>query len=74
MIEMARKVSEEGTLFGSVSSADIAEAVTARGLTLEKSEIELAEGPLKTLGDHEIPVSVHPDVHLRIRVIVTAEE
>ena len=74
VIEIARKASEEGKLFGSVSTIDIAEAVGARGMTLEKSEINLDEGALKTLGEHEIGVSLHPEVHFNIKIIVNAEE
>lgn len=74
VVEVSRKASEEGTLFGSVSTADIAETVTVRGADLEKSEIDLSEGPLKTLGEHEVPVSLHPEVQLSIKVIVVAED
>lgn len=74
VVEIARKASEEGTLFGSVSNADIAETVSARGAELEKSEVDLAEGPLKSLGEHTIAVSLHPEVHFSITVIVVEED
>jgi len=74
VLEIVRKASEEGKLFGSVSSADIAETVTGRGLTLEKSEIHLDEGALKTAGEHDITISLHPEVHFNIKIIVIAEE
>lgn len=74
VIEIARKASEEGKLFGSVSTVDIADAVAARGMVLEKSEIHLDEGSLKTVGEHEIAVTLHPEVHLNIKIIVVAEE
>lgn len=74
VVEVARKASEEGKLFGSVSTIDIAEAVGGRGIELEKSEIHLDEGALKTLGEHEIVVTLHPEVHLSIKVIVVAED
>lgn len=74
VVEIARKASEEGKLFGSVSTVDIAEAVAARGMTLEKSEITLDEGALKTLGEHEVSVALHPEVHFNIRIIVNPEE
>lgn len=73
-VEIARKASEEGKLFGSVSTVDIADAVAAKGVELEKSEIHLDEGSLKELGEHEIGVTLHPEVHLSIKVVVTAEE
>lgn len=73
VIEVTRKASEEGKLFGSVSTVDIADAVGARGMTLEKSEIILDEGALKTLGEYEVGISLHPEVHFNIRIIVNAE-
>jgi large subunit ribosomal protein L9 len=74
VIEISRKAGEEGKLFGSVSTIDIADAVVARGITLEKSEINLDEGALKTLGEHEVVISLHPEVHFNIRIIVASEE
>jgi len=74
VIELTRKAGEEGKLFGSVSTIDITESVNGRGLTLEKSEINLDEGALKTLGEHEVGISLHPEVHFSIKIIVTAEE
>ena len=55
-VQLSRKVSEEGKLFGSVSTRDIAEAMEAAGYDLQKSEIHLATGPLKEVGDHEIAI------------------
>lgn len=72
-VKIARKAGEEGKLFGSVGTADIADAATAAGFTLVKSEIHLSQGPLKELGDHEIAVSLHPEVHTKITVSVVAE-
>jgi large subunit ribosomal protein L9 len=74
VIEISRKAGEEGKLFGSVSTIDIADAVVARGIALEKSEINLDEGALKTLGEHEVVISLHPEVHFNIRIIVASEE
>lgn len=74
VIEISRKAGEEGKLFGSVSTIDIADAVVARGIALEKSEINLDEGALKTLGEHEVVIYLHPEVHFNIRIIVASEE
>lgn len=74
VVEIARKASEEGKLFGSVNTVDIVDAVVNRGATLEKSEIHLAEGALKTLGEHEVAISLHPEVHINIKIIIVAEE
>lgn len=74
VLEITRKASEEGKLFGSVSTIDIAETVTGRGLTLEKSEIHLDEGSLKTAGEHDVAISLHPEVHFNIKIIIIGEE
>ncbi len=72
-VQLVRKASEEGRIFGSVGTSDIAEAMTAAGFELAKSEIDLPEGPLKTVGDHPIQVSLHPEVTATIIVSVVAE-
>lgn len=72
-VKIARKAGEEGKLFGSVGTADIAEAATAAGFTLAKSEVQLSRGPLKELGDHEIVIGLHPEVQCKITVSVVAE-
>lgn len=74
VVEISRKASEEGKLFGSVSTVDISEVVSSDSGELEKSEIQLVEGPLKTVGEHEVGVSLHPGVNFNIKVIVVAEE
>jgi large subunit ribosomal protein L9 len=65
--------STEGKLYGSVGPRDIAEAFTAAGLPLEKSEVVLAEGPIRRTGEFEIPITLHADVSTTIKVIVAAE-
>ncbi len=72
-IQIVRKTGEEGKLFGSVGTADIAEAMTQAGFVLAKSEIHLSQGSLKEVGDHEIAVSLHPEVHFKIIVSVIGE-
>lgn len=72
-VQVVRKVSEDGTMFGSVGTRDIAEAVTQAGFVLAKSELHLSGGPIKTIGDHEIPVSLHPEISAKIIVSVIGE-
>ncbi|MGA8260252.1 MAG: 50S ribosomal protein L9 [Arenicellales bacterium] len=78
VFEIARKVSEpdEGKLFGSVTAADIAETVNAavENADLERSEINLGEGPLKSTGEYTVSVYLHPEVHLELTVRVLPEE
>jgi large subunit ribosomal protein L9 len=72
-VEIARRVGEHDTLYGSVTSSDIAHALEARGFTIEKRKITLAE-PLKALGEFTIPVKIHRDVTAQVRVKVVAEK
>jgi large subunit ribosomal protein L9 len=65
---------EEGKLFGSVGTRDIAEAVTAAGVELSKSEIRLPEGALREVGEFEVKVHLHTDVDAVVLVCVVAEE
>ncbi len=74
VIEMKAKAGAEGKLFGSIGASDIADAVTARGVELEKREIRLPEGPLRQAGEYEIQLHLHADVDADIRVIVIGEE
>jgi large subunit ribosomal protein L9 len=62
-------VGEEGKLFGSVTSADIAEQLAAQGFTVERRLIDLHE-PIKALGVYRVPVRLHADVKPEIRVWV----
>ncbi|RKZ46687.1 MAG: 50S ribosomal protein L9 [Gammaproteobacteria bacterium] len=73
-ITLERIAGEEGKLFGSVSGADIAEAVTAAGAELAKNEVRLPEGPLRALGEFEVDVHIHSDVDAKVKVIVIAEK
>ena len=73
-VTIARKAGEEGKLFGSVGTADIAEAVTATGVELAKHEIRLPEGPIRSVGEIELDVQLHADVTATIKVNVVAEE
>jgi large subunit ribosomal protein L9 len=68
-IAISRRVGEHDTLYGSVTSADIAEALAARELGVDRRKIQLAE-PLKTLGDHVVPIRLHRDVTADVKVKV----
>ena len=73
-LAIAAKAGGEGKLFGSIGTADIAEAMTQAGFPLERAEIHLPAGPLKQIGDFEIPVSLHTEVNFSIHVSVVAEK
>jgi large subunit ribosomal protein L9 len=71
-LEIGRRVGENDTLYGSVTSADIAHALQAKGFEVEKRKIQLHE-PLKALGETTVPVKIHRDVTAQVRVKVVAE-
>jgi len=71
-IQIARKVGETEVLFGSVTSADIAAAMAAKGFEIDRRKLNLRE-PIKRLGEFEVPLRLHPDVTIPIKVQVVAE-
>ena len=73
LISIPANAGEEGKLFGSVGTRDIAEAITAAGCDVDKSEVRLPEGALRELGEFEIAVQVHGDVSASVAVAVVQE-
>ncbi len=73
-VQIAQKAGVDGRLFGSVTNADIAEAVTKQGFAVEKAQIRMPQGPLKTVGDHTISVALHTDVVVDVTVSVLGEQ
>jgi large subunit ribosomal protein L9 len=73
MLQITRKAGVDGRLFGSVTNADIAEALKAHGLDLEKSAIRMPMGPLKQIGDTHLEVALYSDVIATITVSVLGE-
>ena len=71
-VVIARKVGETEALYGSVTTADIAEALAAKGFELDRRKLQLAE-PLKKLGEFDIPVKLHREVTATVKVKVVAE-
>jgi large subunit ribosomal protein L9 len=71
-IQIARKVGETEVLFGSVTSADVAAAMATKGFEIDRRKLNLRE-PIKKLGEYEIPLRLHPDVTIPIKVKVVAE-
>jgi large subunit ribosomal protein L9 len=72
-ISIARRVGEHDALYGSVTSADIAAALAAKGFEIDKRKITLAE-PIKALGEVTVPVKIHRDVTAQVKVNVVAEK
>ena len=71
-LTFTRKAGEEGKLFGSITSQDIADSLAAQGKTVDKRRIELPH-PIKAVGEHTVIVRLHPEVHADVRVTVAAE-
>ncbi|HHJ16088.1 MAG TPA: 50S ribosomal protein L9 [Gammaproteobacteria bacterium] len=72
-ITIQARAGEEGKLFGSVGTADIAEAVTATGVTLERHEVRLPEGAFRQLGEYAVQIHLHTDVNTEIALTIEAE-
>ena len=73
-VAISCKAGEEGKLFGSVGTADIADAVTAIGIELLKHEVRLSEGTIRELGEYPIELHLHPEVNVTITLEISAEE
>ncbi|MFA7268665.1 MAG: 50S ribosomal protein L9 [Sterolibacterium sp.] len=74
MVQITRKAGVDGRLFGSVSNADIAEALKTQGFDVEKSTIRMPHGLLKMVGDSKLEVALHTDVVASITVSVLGEQ
>ncbi|MGD8371838.1 MAG: 50S ribosomal protein L9 [Syntrophobacterales bacterium] len=72
-LTLSRKVVEEDKLYGSVSVSDISQALEEAGVVVERKLIKLVE-PIKTLGDHQVPIRVHADVTAELTIQVIKEE
>ncbi|MFN3586580.1 MAG: 50S ribosomal protein L9 [Moraxellaceae bacterium] len=72
-VVIAAKAGDEGKLFGSVGTRDIAEAITKLGEAVDKSEVRLPNGALRSTGDYDIDVQLHSEVAATVKVTVVAE-
>ena len=73
-LTITAKAGSEGKLFGSIGTADIAEAASKAGQPLERSEVRLPNGPLRTVGEHVVSVHLHTDINLDLPIVIAAEE
>lgn len=72
-VTITANASTEGKLFGSVGPRDIAEAFTSAGKTVDKAEVIMPEGPIRHIGEFEVEIALHSDVHTKVKVVVAAE-
>ena len=72
-VTIVSKAGDEGKLFGSIGTRDIADAISAAGVEVAKSEVKLPEGSIRSVGDFEIAVQLHSDVTATVKLAVVAE-
>jgi large subunit ribosomal protein L9 len=73
-LTLSAKAGSEGKLFGSIGTSDIAEAATAAGQPLVRSEVRMPNGPLRTVGEHVVTVPLHTDMDFDLPITILAEE
>lgn len=73
VIELKAKASDEGKLYGSVGTREIAEAITAKGVEVVKSEVLLPHGAIRQVGEHIVQVEMHSDIRIAVKVNVVPE-
>ncbi|OOF58460.1 50S ribosomal protein L9 [Rodentibacter genomosp. 2] len=72
-VTIVSKAGDEGRLFGSITTRDVAEAVTSAGVELAKSEVRLPNGPIRTLGEHDVRFQLHGEVFASLNIVIVAE-
>jgi large subunit ribosomal protein L9 len=73
-LTITAKAGNEGKLFGSIGTTDIAEAASKAGQALERSEVRLPNGPLRSVGEHVVTVHLHTDINIDLPIVIVAEE
>jgi large subunit ribosomal protein L9 len=73
-LRITAKAGTEGKLFGSIGTADIAEACTAAGFSVSRSEVRLPGGPIRLIGEHVVHLHLHSDVEIPLSVTIVQEE
>ena len=73
-LELKAKAGTEGKLFGSIGTADIAEAAVKAGQPVARSEVRMPTGPIRTVGEHQVQLHLHTDVNVILAVTIVAEE
>ena len=73
-LTITAKAGTEGKLFGSIGTSDVAEAATKAGFKVERSEVRMPNGPLRTVGEHNVGLHLHADIDVPLTVLIVAEE
>lgn len=74
MLQITQKAGVDGKLFGSVTNADVSEALKAQGFEVPKAAIRMPQGPIKSIGDYQLKIALHTDVVVTITVSVLGEQ
>lgn len=70
VVEISANASEEGKLFGSVGPRDVAEAISEKGIAVEKSEVSMPQGPIRNIGEYTVAIHVHSDLTVEVKINV----
>lgn len=73
-ITIAAKTGDEGKLFGSIGTADIAAAIVAAGVDVTRTEIRLSDGAFRAVGEYDVNIHLHTDVDVSIKLVIESEE
>ncbi len=73
-VSISARAGDEGKLFGSIGVREIAEAITAAGAEVTKKEVQLSDGALRTTGEHEIVLQLHPEVQTTLTLVVVEDK
>lgn len=73
VVTIAANAGDEGKLFGSIGARDIADAITAAGVNVAKSEVKLPSGTLREVGQYEVDLQLHVDVIQKVKVVIEAQ-
>lgn len=72
-VTIVAKAGEEGKLFGSIGTADIAHAISEAGVAIDRHEVRLPEGALRQTGEHDVQLHLHTDVNVTVKLVIEAE-
>jgi large subunit ribosomal protein L9 len=73
VITIVSKAGEEGKLFGSIGTADIASVISEQLVAVERNEVRLPDGAFRTVGEHEVQIQLHTDVNVAVKLVIEAE-
>jgi len=73
VITIASKAGDEGKLFGSIGTADIASVISEQIVAVERNEVRLPDGAFRTVGEHDVQIQLHTDINVVVKLIIEAE-